>query len=627
MEFVTQSEVFEDELLEILTTELNPDKLLSNLALKIAASFLTDACLIATCNNSYGIKTGYWSKSPELLTPNISLYLKNIPATKQVISFHLNSEAAEDLGIESLAQQLGCNSLLYLHTYYQEQVNGFIALGFFQSHSWSLLTQEKIRKIGLLLSLTFAYQQVQQQQKKQAQYQSFLINLNREIERTSQMSTLWRLCLTGLGACLKIDQGMIVKLKYLDPFFTLSEQVKIPEAEVEIIAQWSPEYPRKAIPKMFILDSSLLLKKAWLNSPNPLILENVTKLIQQETNLFRTHIFPNTIIIPLLTSKIKSTAKEVILGFIILQQRESRSWQNEDIRLVQTVAMQISMAMIQSQSLRQVETLVQERTVQLKWSLDMQGKLFTKTRQQLEQLKRLDKVKDEFIARLSDELRLPLANMKMAISMLKLTKNNEKNQHYLTILERECNKETQLINDLLTFEQIKTSQLEFHYELISINQIVEQASHIFTQNWQEKNLTLAIQLDPQLQIYSDRESLLRILNELLHNSGKFSVPNSTVSLEIQAILASSQSLIVIKVSNLGREITPTEKPQIFDPFYRGEDLHQGSSQGTGLGLFLVKSLVELLNGTIVLDSKKTRDKSVFVTLFKITLPRLKEASS
>jgi signal transduction histidine kinase len=621
-------ETLGDEILELVTTSLSQENLLSTLALKIATSFPSDACLLVTLAHSDCVsKTGYWSKSPEFSAPNISLYLKNIETTKQAQAINLNSEIREDdLGRQTLGQQLGWRGMLYINTYYQQEVNGFIALGYFEPQEWSLAIQEKINKLAMLLSLIFVQQQQQQQERKQDRYQTFLINLNREIERSSQMSSLWRLCLSGLGASLKVDQGLILKIKYLDPFLDFLAPTKIPQAEVAVMAQWSPEYPQKITAKTFLINNSILCQKAWFKSPNPLIVDNNLQLKSPEINQFRTNIFPNILVIPLLTSQIKFTSQQVILGFIVLQQREFRVWQSEEIRLIQAVSIQISMAIIQSQTLQQVQSLVKERTSQLKWSLDMQGKLYLQTKQQLEQLKRLDQVKDEFIARLSDELRLPLANMKMAMNMIKLIDKNEKLQKYSRILEIEYEKEVHLINDLLTIEKIKTAKLELYYKSIKLYQIVKEVSEIFRQQWQSKKLTLAVDyaLDTQLLFYSDRESLLRIFDELLQNSGKFSVPETTVSLSINKIWIAQTPQIVIKVINFGRQISQQEKQHIFEPFYRGEDLNNGSSQGAGLGLYLVKSLVDYLNGKIEIDSQVTANNAVFLTSFTVTLPYLNE---
>ncbi|ELR96886.1 GAF domain-containing sensor histidine kinase [Gloeocapsa sp. PCC 73106] len=627
MEFVTRLEEFGDDILRLLTNDLDAENLLSIISLKIAENLVADACLIIATPDQSWVKSGYWSKQQELLIPNIYEYVKKIKTTSKAIAMN------QDPQVQNLAKRLGWSSILILHTYYQEKANGLIAVGCFQPHEWSLSVKNRITKMAPLVSVAIAYQQSHQQQKKQSQYQSFLINLNREIERTSQLSIILRLSLTGLGACLKIDQGLILRLKYLDPFFLDHEQIKITQAEVEIVSQWSPEYLVSSIKKAFDFHSSPLFQRVWLNSPKPLAINSLTELEQmgigpKDLDTLRLHMFPSILIVPLLTTHIKSTRQEVILGFIVLQKRQFRLWQNDEIKLVQAVAIQLSMAMIQNQTLRQVQSLVEERTSQLKWSLDMQGKLFTKMRLQLAELKRLNQIKDEFIARLSDELRLPLANMKMAITMLKLNQSQDKNQVYLNILEKECNKETKLISDLLTLQQIKKAQLEFHYESIDINQIIEETSHIFKQNWQHKKLNLVINYPNNLPliIYSDRDSLLCIFTELLNNSGKFSLPNTTVTLSIKQITDLDKTMVVIKVTNLGREINQTDKTHIFQPFYRGENSYTGSAQGTGLGLFLVKSIVEHLNGKIEVNNQPTEVNSVYLTFFTITLPYLIETS-
>ncbi len=102
------------------------------------------------------------------------------------------------------------------------------------------------------------------------------------------------------------------------------------------------------------------------------------------------------------------------------------------------VSTQLSNAIIQSQTLRQVQGLVEERTAQLQRSLEVQAKLYEKTRQQLEQLRQLNELKDEFVSTMNHELRTPLTSMSLAIRMLRQSTAlpPERQAKYLDILER-----------------------------------------------------------------------------------------------------------------------------------------------------------------------------------------------
>lgn len=108
-----------------------------------------------------------------------------------------------------------------------------------------------------------------------------------------------------------------------------------------------------------------------------------------------------------------------VLGFLALQQTQPRYWETAEINMVEMVCAQLSNAIIQTQTLRQVQMLVDERTSQLQRSLDVQAKLYERTKQYVEQLRELNQLKDEFLSNISDRLRYPLTNMRMALRTMR----------------------------------------------------------------------------------------------------------------------------------------------------------------------------------------------------------------
>ena len=218
-----------------------------------------------------------------------------------------------------------------------------------------------------------------------------------------------------------------------------------------------------------------------------------------------------------------------MLGFLVLQQYEIRQWQEDELELVNWVAIQISTAMIQDRALRRVQSLVDERTAQLKLSLDVQRKLSSKMSQQLQELQESNKLKDQFLATVSDNLRTPLTGMKMAINMLKIADNKEQSQRYLDILEDQCDKEINLVNDLLTFQKLESKPLQSHHEKLNLLELIGELAQSFEQKWQDLGLTLVVNYPRQAAkpgspdlLYTDPDSLKRILQELL-TCGSFPV--------------------------------------------------------------------------------------------------------
>jgi signal transduction histidine kinase len=249
--------------------------------------------------------------------------------------------------------------------------------------------------------------------------------------------------------------------------------------------------------------------------------------------------------------------------------------------------------------------------------------------QQMTELERLHQLKDDFLSTVSHELRTPITNIKMAIQMLEIVLNQqgflrpEKNsQHqslirYLEILRTQCNQEMQFINDLLDFQRLNTDH--YHLERTSISLLDRLPDLIkgFESRAQDRQLELHVDLPDRLPLlWSDFSSLKRILIELLNNACKYTPPQGQIGVLVRLESNSDTSdlvtpdpasppappMFLITVCNTGVEIAPTELSRIFEPFYRIPKSDRWSQGGTGLGLALVKKLVECLNGFLEVES-------------------------
>ncbi|MFQ4146281.1 PAS domain-containing sensor histidine kinase [Chlorogloeopsis sp. ULAP02] len=235
---------------------------------------------------------------------------------------------------------------------------------------------------------------------------------------------------------------------------------------------------------------------------------------------------------------------------------------------------------------------------------------------QLKEIERFNRLKDEFLSTVSHELRTPLTNMKMAIQMMGIALNKEHNlllemakpyaerskfARYFQILNNECEREINLINNFLDLQRLDTSTKPLVLEKIQVNEWLERVVELFkarNRNGCKHNLNLKIasNLPPLL---CDPFSLERILIELLTNACKFSPPEADIIIAAQAKVNSIQ----LQVSNYGVEIPASELPHIFEKFYRIPSNDPWKQGGTGLGLALVQKLTKYLGGTIEVESK------------------------
>lgn len=429
-----------------------------------------------------------------------------------------------------------------------------------------------------------------------------------------------QLVISSTAESLEADRGLLILLKYADPMFRNRPKNQIPKAKATVVGEWSKtnSVSATAVEKLeqsFWLSDCSLCQRVFVESGKPIMIDNFTepKDDRQPNQLFAIEEFPTTLLMPL-----ENQGK--VLGFVVLQQETARNWQPAELNLVEMVCAQLSNAIIQSQTLRQVQNLVDERTEQLKRSLEVQAKLYEKTKQYVEQLQQLNELKDEFVSNISDRLRYPLTNMRMSIRNLRLPGiSADRQSRYLDILESECTKEINLINDLLTLQKLESHKEAPQFESIDLNTKINEFVTGVEKQLTEKELTITVDLPKEsLTLQTEIESFERILQELFTNVSKYSERDTVVHLQVSHKVEEEVDQVIIKVTNTGRGISQEEAAYIFDKFRRGKGRW---IPGTGLGLALVKSLVQHLQGAIAIESTPITDSPLSEICFTLTLPQ------
>lgn len=191
---------------------------------------------------------------------------------------------------------------------------------------------------------------------------------------------------------------------------------------------------------------------------------------------------------------------------------------------------------------------------------------------QVEELEKLNRLKDDFLSTVSHELRSPMANIKMAIQMLKVLMDQgtfdverSKATHYLQILQSECQRETNLINDLLDLQHFDVGTKPLVLEVVQLQTWFLQVVNPFLERTQVLQQILTIDIPCKLPLLtSDLSSLERILVELLNNACKYTPTGERIKVTAQA----KPEIIQLKVANSGVVIPSHELPRIFEKFYR-----------------------------------------------------------
>ncbi len=429
---------------------------------------------------------------------------------------------------------------------------------------------------------------------------------------------------------LKIDRLLLLKFRYKTFFRNISSSL-IPQATVEVVYDWHKSNETNDhlsnISCSYSLSQSCLTVHGWKKAPQIVKISNKSQLDKLDSDLEIQTVFngdhlKSLLIIPLCTQKVESQYKPLVLGLLVMQNYKSRRWHIGEIETGRWMAKQITSTFINQKTIGKVQSLVDERTAQLQVSLDVQAKLGQKLRNYLEELERVNRIKDEFIASLSDALKTPLSNMKMGIKMLKLVNKEKKLIRYVNILDDECEKEINLVNNLLKLQELQSNQLTIEPKRIDLKPLLDEFYNTFSQelHYQQKKLIIENQ---KKYLYTDFNSLKLIIQELITNAVKHSVPATDIILKIYT----QQSDTIIKISNRGVAIPIDELENIFQPFYQGKHVENVTNSGTGLGLALVESLVHNLRGEIKVSSNLVAQSDDYLNTFTITFPLLMNDSN
>ena len=240
-------------------------------------------------------------------------------------------------------------------------------------------------------------------------------------------------------------------------------------------------------------------------------------------------------------------------------------------------------------------------------------------RAQVEELEKLSRLKDDFLSTVSHELRTPLTNLKMAISMLQVARTPEKRERYLQILQAECKREINLVNNLLDLQRLEAGIKDVTWETLQLQHWLPQIIEPFYERARAHQQTLKIEISSNLTtVVSDSSKLERVVVELLNNACKYASQEGEITFTAKESAPSNQpnvpARVELIVTNSGPEIPPEQLNRIFEKFYRVPNNDPWRQGGTGLGLALVQKLMELIDGKIWVESRAKK------TSFTLSLP-------
>jgi ligand-binding sensor domain-containing protein/signal transduction histidine kinase/DNA-binding response OmpR family regulator len=247
-------------------------------------------------------------------------------------------------------------------------------------------------------------------------------------------------------------------------------------------------------------------------------------------------------------------------------------------------------------------------------------------------LAELNQMKLQFFANISHELRTPLSLIISPIeNILAFAKENKEITRQLELIYKNSNRLFRLVNEIMDFSKATESKLTISVQYADIVKFIKELSLFFSDEASRRQIIYTFESEPSsIEAWFDRDKFEKIILNLLSNAFKFTPDNGTINIKIEKLgsnsiqlkqkeynktILSSKELLKISIIDNGKWISPVDINKIFNRFYQGNNEDYTYQTGTGIGLSLTKTLVELHHGNISATSEKGKE-----TCFTILMP-------
>ena len=227
----------------------------------------------------------------------------------------------------------------------------------------------------------------------------------------------------------------------------------------------------------------------------------------------------------------------------------------------------------------------------------------------------VDRMKTEFVSLVSHELRTPLTSIKGYVDLLlggKVGELDKTQLKFLNVVKNNTDRLVSLISDLLDISRIESGKIELRQSALDISRMVIDVTNTMQPQFLEKNQKLNLEIAPGLPpVWADSDRLTVILTNLLSNAHKYTPEGGRITVRVYQ----ANSMVRVDVQDTGIGMTPEEKSKLFTKFFRSDNLMIQETVGSGLGLVITKSLVEMQGGDIFVETEQGVGST-----FSFTLP-------
>lgn len=242
--------------------------------------------------------------------------------------------------------------------------------------------------------------------------------------------------------------------------------------------------------------------------------------------------------------------------------------------------------------------------------------------QDISNIRRLERMRSEFVANVSHELKTPIAAVKgFAETLLGGGVQDEQTSRaFLQIIYDESERLNRLIGDILELSKIESKRSPLNFSPIHLQPFFDTIREMLNSSAAKKNITMEMNVPEEMFMEADEDRLRQIFVNLISNAVNYTQDGGKVRLTVEEKVSDNgEERILFHVRDTGMGIPKKDLPRIFERFYRVDKARSRSSGGTGLGLSIVKHLVDLHRGTVTVESEVN-----IGTTFTVNLPLLQE---
>jgi signal transduction histidine kinase len=239
---------------------------------------------------------------------------------------------------------------------------------------------------------------------------------------------------------------------------------------------------------------------------------------------------------------------------------------------------------------------------------DEVGQLTKNFNKMTRELRGIQYLRKDFINNVSHEFKTPIASIQGFAKLLQKGNLSEvEKQEYADIIVEETTRLSKLSSNILRLSSLENQEMLEKKTIFSLDEQIRKSILLLEHEWSNKNIDFDIELD-EVQYQGDEELLQQVWINLLNNAVKFSNTNSSIAVRLYR----TNSAVIVKISDNGIGMSEETMLRIFEKFYQGDKAH--SHDGNGLGLSLVKRILDLCNGSIYVESKLCEGSTFTVEL-------------